>query len=294
MAQKGIREYHAKLMLSKWLAADNSYKGQVVLVDENTHWDELIADNDWLLSEKLVAKPDQLFGKRGKHGLLCVNKNLDDVKKWIQSKINTQVTVGNVTGELTHFLIEPYTDHSSEEEWYIAIRDSRDHDTIYFSKKGGVDVEENWDSVSQITVPILTDPTQLDVATQLGDLGCHKDAFISFVQSLYAFYTESGMSYLEINPFTFSKQGHVMPLDMVVKLDDTASFDCRHIWNDIYFPRPFGNAHTKEEDYIQFLDAQSGASLKLTILNPKGSVWTMVAGGGASVIYADTVCDLGF
>ena len=36
-----------------------------------------------------------------------------------------------------------------------------------------------------------------------------------------------------------------------------------------------------------------GASLKLSILNPAGRIWTMVAGGGASVIYADTVGDLG-
>ena len=33
--------------------------------------------------------------------------------------------------------------------------------------------------------------------------------------------------------------------------------------------------------------------MKLTILNPAGRVWTMVAGGGASVIYADTLCDMG-
>lgn len=39
---------------------------------------------------------------------------------------------------------------------------------------------------------------------------------------------------------------------------------------------------------------QTGASLKLTILNPRGRIWTMVAGGGASVIYADTVGDLGY
>ena len=37
----------------------------------------------------------------------------------------------------------------------------------------------------------------------------------------------------------------------------------------------------------------AGASLKLSILNPRGRIWTMVAGGGASVIYADTVADLG-
>lgn len=48
-----------------------------------------------------------------------------------------------------------------------------------------------------------------------------------------------------------------------------------------------------EEAYIADLDAKSGASLKLTILNKKGRIWTMVAGGGASVIYSDTICDLG-
>ena len=42
------------------------------------------------------------------------------------------------------------------------------------------------------------------------------------------------------------------------------------------------------------LDGKTGASLKLSILNPKGRIWTMVAGGGASVIYADTVGDLGY
>ena len=41
------------------------------------------------------------------------------------------------------------------------------------------------------------------------------------------------------------------------------------------------------------MDSKTGASLKLTVLNPEGRVWTMVAGGGASVIYADTITDLG-
>jgi ATP citrate (pro-S)-lyase len=42
------------------------------------------------------------------------------------------------------------------------------------------------------------------------------------------------------------------------------------------------------------LDEATGASLKFTVLNPKGRVWLMVAGGGASVIYTDTVADLGY
>lgn len=51
---------------------------------------------------------------------------------------------------------------------------------------------------------------------------------------------------------------------------------------------------TKEEAYIQKLDASTGASLKLTVLNPEGRVWTMVAGGGASVVYSDAIAAHGF
>ena len=40
-----------------------------------------------------------------------------------------------------------------------------------------------------------------------------------------------------------------------------------------------------QEAYIHELDNKTGASLKLTVLNPLGRIWTMVAGGGASVIY---------
>jgi ATP-citrate lyase beta-subunit len=80
----------------------------------------------------------------------------------------------------------------------------------------------------------------------------------------------------------------------VAKLDDYASYQCTEKWKDVTFPKPFGLKGTKEEQYISELDDRTGASLKLTILNPEGRVWTLVAGGGASVIFADTVVDLGF
>jgi len=34
--------------------------------------------------------------------------------------------------------------------------------------------------------------------------------------------------------------------------------------------------------------------LKLTILNSSGRIWTLVAGGGASVVYADAIASAGF
>ena len=90
------------------------------------------------------------------------------------------------------------------------------------------------------------------------------------------------------------KKDSVIPLDLAAKLDSTAEFESGAKWGNIEFPAPFGRTLTKEEAYIEELDSKTGASLKLTVLNPEGRVWTMVAGGGASVIYADTITDLGF
>ena len=298
MAQRGIREYDGKRMLAtelpKYLGGSFAYEGKVALVGPDTDLNALAKEHSWLTKEKLVVKPDQLFGKRGKHGLLCLNADWDGAKKWIAERMNKETTVGKVTGKLTHFLIEPFTPHDEKEEYYVAIRDEREQDIIYFSMQGGIYVEENWDKVIQISVPILADIEKIDFGSKLTDLGTRKEQVISFIKALYTFYANCGFTYLEINPFTFSKEGNIVPLDLVAKVDDTAVFDCRKVWGALEFPKAFGTTSTKEEEYVKYLDDQSGSSLKLTILNPKGRVWTMVAGGGASVIYADTVCDLGF
>ncbi len=114
-----------------------------------------------------------------------------------------------------------------------------------------------------------------------------------FVEGLYRLYRDLGFAYLEINPFVIA-DGKIVPLDLVARLDDAEAFWQRRSWRGIEFPEPFGRALTREEAYVKEIDSRTGASLKLTILNPRGRVWTMVAGGGASVIYADTICDLGF
>jgi len=113
-----------------------------------------------------------------------------------------------------------------------------------------------------------------------------------FIEALFRFYADLNFTYLEINPIVVTKNT-IIPLDLAAKLDSTAEFESGAKWGNIEFPAPFGRTLTKEEAYIEDLDSKTGASLKLTILNPEGRIWTMVAGGGASVIYADTITDLG-
>src|SRR3989338_1991972 len=113
-------------------------------------------------------------------------------------------------------------------------------------------------------------------------------------------FMELDFAMIEINPFVFTTAAdepltELVPLDFVSELDDTAFFKNRNKWVDgIEFPQPFGAILSPEEKFVHSLDSKTGASLKLTILKPTGRIWNLVAGGGASVIFADTVCDFGF
>ena len=75
---------------------------------------------------------------------------------------------------------------------------------------------------------------------------------------------------MEMNPFTLDAGGAPFPLDMRGELDDTAAFKSGKKWGqDLEFPLPFGRSMTSAEEYIHSLDGKTGASLKLSILNPK-------------------------
>jgi ATP-citrate lyase beta-subunit len=298
MAQRGIREYHAKKMLAQYLPeySDNKciLSDKVALVTPTQSLEKLADQTSWITSSKLVVKVDQLIGKRGKQGLILLNATFEQAKRWLKEKMETTFTIGNVQGTLTHFLIEPYMEHKIE--YYVAIKDHKDGDYIYFSIAGGVDIEENWEKVLTINIPIGENIENIDLFKRLSKQikGEELERVESFIKALFKFYKECYFTFLELNPFTFTEDGSIIPLDTVARIDDTAAFWVAKKWGDIEFPAPFGRIFTPEENFVKELDEKTGASLKLTVLNPKGRIWTLVAGGGASIIYTDTVVDLGF
>lgn len=293
MARKGIREYDAKRMLATALTG---YDGQVVLVGPGEKLADKTEANPWLKEGTLVAKPDQLFGKRGKNGLISLNKNLEETQAWIEELQGKEKTLlSGTVGTLTHFIVEPFTPFEEDQaEYYVSIVMDADGDTMYLSNAGGVDVEENWDKVKEVHINPLKGLDADALKATVTELypAKHHEPVTRFLTELYDHYCNGGYGYLEINPFTVVG-ANVEPLDCVAKLDDTAEFECRDLWGSIDYPAPFGQKLTEEEEYIRELDSKTGASLKFTLLNPKGRIWNMVAGGGASVVYADTVCDLG-
>ncbi len=296
MAQRGVREYDAKRILAEHMDRFSNgtfkYQGKVALVTPDKGIEALAEEKPWLKRDKLTVKSDQLFGKRGKHGLVLVGATYDEAKKWLEDKMNCIVEVGKSRGKLTHFLIQSFME--VDKEYYLAFTGHRDGDYIHFSTEGGVDIEANWDKVITVNAPIDVTIEELDL-TPILDAVSEEDrnSLANLITALFRLYRELQFGFLEFNPFSFTDR-EFLPVDTVARLDDTAHFLCSEEWSGAEFPVPFGRELRLEEQYIKKLDEKSGSSLKLTILNPQGRVWTMVAGGGASVIYADTVVDLGF
>jgi len=82
----------------------------------------------WLLVDgsKFVAKPDQLIKRRGKSGLLALNKTWKEAKAWIAERAGKDQRVETVDGVLRNFLVEPFVPHPDGTEYYININSVRE------------------------------------------------------------------------------------------------------------------------------------------------------------------------
>ncbi|GAA5977374.1 hypothetical protein JCM10908_004956 [Rhodotorula pacifica] len=346
MSSKPIREYDAKLLVAYHLGraptvgskavARESFSSTPVKVAQ-VSWDPETNQitNDatlphWVFTEKLVAKPDQLIKRRGKAGLLALNKTWDEAKQWISERAGKQVQVEKTTGTLNNFIVEPMCPHPDDSEYYICINSVREGDVILFTHEGGVDVGDVDAKALTLTVPVGGElPTREEIKASLLKHvagGERQDALVDFIIRLYSVYVDLHFAYLEINPLVAVENAStgktdIFYLDMAAKLDQTAEFIVGPKWAiardasvvnpgaaaanangrisadkgpPMFWPPPFGRDLTKEEAYIAKLDGSTGASLKLTVLNAEGRVWTMVAGGGASVVYSDAIAAHGF
>lgn len=294
MARKKIREYDSKRLLKQHLRRLVGIELDIrsVQITESTDINDLVESEPWLSTEKLVVKPDMLFGKRGKSGLVGLNLDLTQVASFVKDRLGKEVEIGGCIGPVTTFIVEPFVPH--RQEFYLSIVSDRLGCNISFSECGGIEIEENWNKVKSVFIPCEASFTSDTCASLIATLPLEvKGKIEDFIKAMFILFLDLDFTFLEMNPFTLVN-GNPYPLDMRGELDDTAAFKNFKKWGDIEFPLPFGRVMSATETFVHVLDEKTSASLKFTVLNPKGRIWTMVAGGGASVIYADTVGDLGY
>lgn len=306
MSAKAISEHDGKNLISAGLngmSCLSSVKNAKISISNGANLDDqfhLVESKcPWIKEIKLVAKPDQLIKRRGKTGLILLNSEWQAVKEWIRKMAGITVTAGTVTGKIDTFIIEPFLVHDQSEEYYVCVRSVADGDEILFARQGGINVGDVDECASRILIKPLESIDENTFNSILKSafpnlIEAHFDNLSKFIVALYKVFVDYHFTYLEINPLVQTKDGQLHMLDLAAKLDQTAEYLCARLWGGIEFPSPFGREATPEENYIAELDAKTGASLKLTILNKDGRIWTMVAGGGASVAFSDAIASHGF
>lgn len=112
-------------------------------------------------------KPDMLFGKRGKSGLVALKLDFAEVATFVKERLGKevnlflishpsysilftqslylQVEMSGCIGPITTFIVEPFVPHN--EEFYLNVVSDRLGCSISFSECGGIEIEENWDKV---------------------------------------------------------------------------------------------------------------------------------------------------
>lgn len=264
MARKRISEYKAKSLLSHSLKLP--YTGIEVFSSDDSSLSTLNPNNSY------VVKVDEGVKKRFKKGLVKLDVSFHDIP----------ATIDELSRKgYSRFIVEVYQTHQPEDERYISFERQRSGIVVFASQKGGVDIEDNQDSIRQFVLP---HDSIDEVATFIG-------LNAEMINQIIAAMETNHVSFLEINPLVTTHEG-VLFLDLAVEVDSAGEFFVQSAWSSKDF---VGDAKSisEEEKSVDELSAKSQASFKLNVLNPDGSIFMLLSGGGASIVLADEAYNQG-
>ena len=206
---------------------------------------------------RYVVKVDQGIKKRGKQGLLRIDVAKDDVA----TAVNELAKKG-----FSRFIAEPLLPHDDNEEQYVSFDRTRDGILMSYSKRGGIDIEDNAGSVQTF---LLSSATDLPLKRE-------------FIDTLTTVMDEQQLSFVEINPLVVQNNQYFL-LDAAVMADSAGE----HLasWSDADVVE--ASTPTDAEAAIAELNQNSSAAFSFRVLNPDGALWLLLSGGGASITIAD-------
>jgi ATP-citrate lyase beta-subunit len=240
--------------------------------------------NEWLKQSKLVVKAHEALGSRFKLGLVKVDLDWKGAQAAVKEMLGRQV--GSIT--VSQVIVSEMVPH--KDEYYAAVKSTRDGAEVLVANCGGIEVESNWDRVKKLRLEISDQPSQQaleKLAKEAGFSGAVARKVAAFAGKLFTCFDSEDAQYLEVNPVVARQSdGELIALDAVTLLDGDAKF--RHTdWN-FPFAAEFGRAYTKPEMEVMAVDSKIKGSVKFIEI-PGGDTAMLPAGGGASVYYSDAV-----
>ncbi len=218
-----------------------------------------------------VVKVDQAVKGRFKKGLVLLEVDQSNLKDAAKQLMNQGYT---------SLLVEPYVQHVEDSERYLALSRDRDGYQFAYSRHGGINVEQKPESIEHFTIDESFDWENLSTTTNIA---------AEKLQALLALFKDNHFATLEINPYVADRRS-LNILDVAVEVDDAGQhFAGGWSASDIRSPRKL----SESEEHIHQLNDNSPASFSLSVLNPDGSIFLLLSGGGASIVIADEVHNVG-
>ncbi len=257
MARVKMTEYRAKSLI-----LGESYNGISVRAGEKYQ----------IPAGKFVAKVDQGIKKRFKQGLVAIDKKGSELGSFFKAMEKKG---------FTQYIVEPMFPHESSEEQYFSLERVREGLRLLHAKDGGVNIEEHPEAVSNMILASRADCAEASKRTGIPQ---------KFLEHVYDVFNDNFFAFLEINPLIVRGEEAFL-LDAAVLVDSAAEFFSAGKWNDEDIVR--AKAKHKNEQKVEALAATTPAALSLKVLNPNGSLFFLLSGGGGSIVIADEVAARG-
>jgi len=266
-------------LLKKW----GMQTPQYAVIHSAEEFEQLAQAHDWLKSSKLVVKAHEALGSRFKLGLVKVGLDVNGARTAVKEMLGRKVE----TLTIREVIVSEAVTHT--EEYYVAVKSTRDGADVMVANCGGIEVESNWERVKRLAVEVGASPTEANLQTlakEAGFSGALAPRVADFARKLFLCFDNEDAQYLEINPVVQNAAGELVALDAVTLLDGDAKF--RHPDWTFPFAAEFGRAYTNHEEEVMAVDAKVKGSVKFIEI-PGGDTAMLPAGGGASVYYSDAV-----
>lgn len=263
MPRRKLSEFRSKTIINDLLG--QAYEGWPVIPEEELPL-------SYGKTKSFVVKVDQAVKQRFKKGLIFLNVPKDEIKKRVEELKSKGYS---------YVLIESYRKHENVEERYLSFRREREGVIFSYSRSGGVEIESH---AEQIRSGLFEN---FDITKLSQDTGLLAD----HLRMLRTTFDKLHMTLLEINPYIIRDQQPII-LDVAIEVDSSAELLVNE-WSEADVRTPATNL-TNEEKLVRKLDRESPASFNLEVINPDGSIFLLLSGGGASVVIADEIFTLGY
>jgi succinyl-CoA synthetase beta subunit len=175
----------------------------------------------------VVVKAQAHSGGRGKAGGVKLAKTPEEVRKHAESILG--MTISGFTVEKV--LVTPAEDIETEAYLGVLVDRASQAATFMVSSEGGIDIEEvahtNPDAIRKLTVDPrygLMGHQAFWLANALYDDPALINQASKIIKQLYAAFTSSGASMIEINPLITTTGGEVKAIDAKMSVDDSELF----------------------------------------------------------------------